>query len=156
MDNAIILSGEKIMTGKRYSEVKAGDRFTETVTITDRHLSIGAELIGDFNPLHVDEAFARASRHGGRILHGVITSAIMGAPVGMFFSGTAIGYLEHNCKFSAPVRAGDVLTTTWKIVGCDDKPKHRGGVVRLEAGCVNQSGVQVAAANGAMLVGEGS
>ena len=143
------------MTGKRYSEVRVGDVFTERVTITDRHLSIGAELIGDFNPLHVDEAFARASRHGGRILHGVITSAIIGAPAGMIFSGTAIGYLEHNCKFLAPVRAGDVLTTIWKVVGCDAKPKHGGGVVRLEADCVNQNGVKVATANGAMLVGEG-
>ena len=143
------------MTGKRYSEVRVGDVFTESVTITDRHLSIGAELIGDFNPLHVDEAFARASRHGSRILHGVITSAIIGAPAGMIFSGTAIGYLEHNCKFLAPVRAGDVLTTTWRVVGCDAKPKHGGGVVRLEADCVNQDGIKVATANGAMLVGEG-
>ena len=143
------------MTGKRYSEVQPGDVFTETVTITDRHLSIGAELIGDFNPLHVDAAFARASRHGGRILHGVITSAIIGAPAGMIFSGTAIGYLEHNCKFLAPVRAGDVLTTTWRVVSCDAKPKHAGGVVRMEADCVNQSGGKVATASGAMLVGEG-
>ena len=143
------------MKGKRYSEVDVGEVFTESVTITDRHLSIGAELIGDFNPLHVDAAFARASRHGGRILHGVITSAIIGAPAGMIFYGTAIGYLEHNCKFLAPVRAGDVLTTTWRVIDRDDKPKHGGGVVRLEADCVNQSGVKVAEANGVMLVGEG-
>ena len=143
------------MTGKRYSDVRVGDVFTESMTITDRHLSIGAELIGDFNPLHVDEAFARASRHGSRILHGVITSAIVGAPAGMIFSGTAIGYLEHNCKFLAPVRTGDVLTTTWRVVACDAKPKHGGGVVGMEADCVNQNGVKVAAANGAMLVGEG-
>ena len=143
------------MKGKRYSEVDVGEVFTESVTITDRHLSIGAELIGDFNPLHVDAAFARASRHGGRILHGVITSAIIGAPAGMIFYGTAIGYLEHNCRFLAPVRAGDVLTTTWRVIDRDDKPKHGGGVVRLEADCVNQAGVKVAEANGVMLVGEG-
>ena len=143
------------MKGKRYSEVDVGEVFTESVTITDRHLSIGAELIGDFNPLHVDAAFARASRHGGRILHGVITSAIIGAPAGMIFYGTAIGYLEHNCRFLAPVRAGDVLTTTWRVIDRDDKPKHGGGVVRLEADCVNQAGVKVAEAIGVMLVGEG-
>ncbi len=141
--------------GKKYSEVKPGDTFTETLTITDRHLSVGADLIGDFNPLHVDAAFAGASRHGGRILHGVITSAIIGAPAGMIFSGTAIGYLEHNCKFLAPVRSGDRLTTVWKIIGMDDKPRHGGGVVRMEADCTNQHGVKVAAASGAMLVGNG-
>ena len=142
------------VTGKRYSEVGVGNTFTETLTITEHHLSLGAMLIGDFNPLHVDAAFAAQSRHGGRILHGVITSAIIGAPAGMIFSGNAIGYLEHNCKFLAPVRAGDVLTTVWTVVGCDDKPKHGGGVVRMEADCTNQNGVKVAAANGAMLVAD--
>lgn len=142
------------MQGKRYTEVGVGDTCTEVVRITDQHLSLGAALIGDFNPLHVDAAAAAASRHGGRILHGVITSAIIGAPAGMLFRGTAIGYLEHNCRFLAPVRAGDTLSTRWEVVGKDDKPRHGGGVVRMQASCVNQDGVKVAEASGAMLVGE--
>jgi len=144
-----------IKTGLRYSEVEVGSRHVEHMSITDAHLTLGAALIGDFNPLHVDEDFARRSRHGGRILHGVITSAIIGAPAGMIFAGTAIGYLEHNCKFLAPVRAGDTLTTTWTVEGKDDKPKHDGGVVRMRADCVNQAGVTVAQATGAMLVKNG-
>ena len=43
----------------------------------------------------------------------MLTSAVMGAAVGMYFHGTAIAYLEHNARFLAPVRAGDTLTTTW-------------------------------------------
>lgn len=141
------------MQGKSYREVSVGETFAEAVRVTDAHLSLGAALIGDFNPLHVDAPFARDSRHGGRILHGVITSAIIGAPAGMIFRGTAIGYLEHNCRFLAPVRSGDTLNTIWEIVGKDDKPKHDGGVVRMHANCTNQKGVRVAEADGAMLVG---
>jgi acyl dehydratase len=141
------------MQGKTYGEVSVGETYAEAVRITDAHLSLGAALIGDFNPLHVDEAFAQGSRHHGRILHGVITSAIIGAPAGMLFRGSAIGYLEHNCRFLAPVRAGDTLTTVWEVIDKDDKPKHGGGVVRMRADCVNQQGVRVAEANGAMLVG---
>jgi len=141
-----------IRQGLKYSEVAVGDVFVEHMAITDAHLTLGASLIGDFNPLHVDEAFAKRSRYGGRILHGVITSAIIGAPAGMIFAGTAIGYLEHNCKFLAPVRAGDTLTTTWTVLALEDKLKHGGGVVRMSALCVNQAGVRVAEANGAMLV----
>ncbi|MBL8382247.1 MAG: MaoC family dehydratase N-terminal domain-containing protein [Burkholderiales bacterium] len=143
------------MEGRGYADVAVGESFVETMRITDAHMSLGAALIGDFNPLHVDREFAGRSRHGGRILHGVVTSAIIGAPAGMIFRGTAIGYLEHNCRFLAPVRAGDVLTTTWEIVGKDDKPRHGGGVVRMQARCVNQAGVRVAEATGAMLVGNG-
>lgn len=140
------------MSGRTFDAVAVGEAFTEAVRITDAHLSLGAALIGDFNPLHVDAPFAGASRHAGRILHGVITSAIIGAPAGMIFRGTAIGYLEHNCRFLAPVRAGDTLTTRWEIVAKDDKPKHHGGVVRMHATCTNQHGIRVAEAAGAMLV----
>lgn len=143
------------MQGRRYGDVAVGETFSETVRVTEAHLSLGAALIGDFNPLHVDRRFAARSRHGGAILHGVITSAIIGAPAGMIFRGTAIGYLEHNCRFLAPVRAGDTLVTTWEVVGKDDKPRHGGGVIRMRAQCVNQHGVRVAEAAGAMLVGDG-
>jgi 3-hydroxybutyryl-CoA dehydratase len=139
--------------GRTFDEVKVGDAFVEHMTISDAHLALGAALIGDFNPLHVEESFAARSRHGGRILHGVITSAIIGAPAGMVFAGTAIGYLEHNCRFLAPVRAGDRLTTTWTVTATEAKVKHGGGVVRMQADCLNQAGIAVAQATGVMLVG---
>ena len=141
--------------GIPYGEVSVGQSFCETLSISDAHLSLGAALTGDFNPLHVNEAFARGSRHGGAILHGVITSAIIGAPAGMIFSGTAIAFLEHNCRFLAPVRAGDTLATTWEVIAKEDKPRHGGGVVRMRARCVNQRGDLVAEASGAMLVKDG-
>ena len=99
------------------------------MTITDTHLVLGAGLIGDFNPHHVDEEYARGSRFGTRVLHGVLTSAIMGAPVGMHFHGTAVAYLEHATRFKAPVRAGDTLTTTWTVSEMHPKPQQHAGVV---------------------------
>ena len=122
------------------------------MTITDAHLTLGAGLIADFNPLHVDETFARKSRYGSRILHGVLTSAILSGPVGMYFAGTAIAYLEHNTRFLAPVRVGDTLTLHWRVTGKEDKPRHDGGVVTLRGEAVNQDGIVVARAEGRMLV----
>jgi acyl dehydratase len=139
--------------GRAYTEVRVGETYTRTVTIEERHLSQGAELIGDFNPLHVDEEFARRSRFGGRILHGVLTSAFMAAELGMVFAGTALGYLEHNARFLAPVRIGDVLTIRWTVTELVPKPKHGGGIVVAEGVAVNQDGVTVCAATGKMLVG---
>ncbi len=139
--------------GRAYTDVHVGDVYERVVRIEERHLSQGAELIGDFNPLHVDEAFARRSIFGSRILHGVLTSALMAAELGMVFAGTALGYLEHNARFLAPVRIGDVLTIRWTVVELVPKPKHGGGIVVAHGVAVNQDGVTVCTASGKMLVG---
>src|SRR2546428_6380949 len=90
--------------GKWYDEIRVGERFGTRVTVTETHLVLGSGLFGDFNPLHVDEEFSRQSIFGGRTLHGPFTSALVAAPVGMYFSGTAIAYLEHACRFKKAVR----------------------------------------------------
>lgn len=140
------------MNGKRFSETRVGDRFGRTEHIEAYHLDEGARLIGDYNPLHVDEAFAARSRHGARILHGVITSALLGAEFGMVYAGFAIGYLEHNARFLAPVRIGDTLTISWTVTELIPKPRHDGGIVVAEGQAVNQHGTVVCTANGRMLV----
>jgi 3-hydroxybutyryl-CoA dehydratase len=138
--------------GKWYDEVAMGDRFATGLTVTEAHLVLAAGLFGDFNPLHVNEEFSRRSRFGSRILHGPFTSALVSAPVGMYFSGTAIAYLEHACRFTAPVRPGDTLTSEWTVTGKLDKPKHDGGIVVLKCACTNQERETVAEADGKILV----
>jgi len=138
--------------GRWYDEVTIGDTFRRAITITETHLVLGAGLIGDFNPHHVDEEYAKRSRFGTRILHGMITSSIMGAAVGMHFRGTAIAYVEHAARFRAPVRIGDTIATVWTIVERIDKPKHAGGIVVLHGVCSNQEGTTVADADARILV----
>lgn len=141
-----------MLPGKGFNQLAVGDRFESSMTVTETHLVLGAGLIGDFNPLHVNEPYAEQSRFGGRVLHGVITSAIMGGPMGMVFYGTAIAYLEHNCRFRAPVRAGDTLTTAWTVTEKLPKPEHGGGIAVMQAQCRNQHGNLVAEATGKILL----
>ena len=142
----------RIPAGRAYDEVSVGDEFDYVLTITETHLVTAAGLFGDFNPLHVDETFASQSRFGGRILHGPFTSAFVAAPVGIYFSGTAIAYLEHSCRFLAPVRPGDTLRASWGITEMTDKPKFQGGGVSLSCLCTNQQDVEVASAAGKIMV----
>ena len=143
-------------TGRRFSQFSVGDRLGDDVVVTERHLSDGAALIGDYNPLHVDAQFASRSRFGGPILHGVLTSAMMSAPFGNLVAGTAIGYLEHDARFIAPVRAGDTLRVTWTVVQLVPKPARGAGLVVAECEARNQRDEVVATAKGTMLVGEGN
>ena len=140
------------VTGRGYDQVTVGEAFSGALTVTEAHLVLAAGLTGDFHPLHVDETFAARTRYGGRVLHGVFTGALIGGPVGTFFAGTGIAYLEHTCRFTDAVRPGDTLTTTWTITGKDDKPKHGGGVVTLAGVCRNQSGSIVVEAEAKLLV----
>jgi 3-hydroxybutyryl-CoA dehydratase len=138
--------------GKAFDEITEGETFGQTLTIDSSHISRACGMFGDFNPLHSDEQFCANSRFGQRILHGPMTSALMSASIGMFFYGTAITYLEHNCRFRSPVFAGDTLTTTWTIKEILDKPKHNGGVAVLNGQCLNQRGETVAEADGKILL----
>ena len=141
-----------VFHGKWYDEVRIGDAFSDSLTVTEAHLVLGAGMFGDFNPLHVNEEFSKKSRFGGRILHGPLTAAMISSPVGMYFAGTAIAYLEHHCRFTAPVRAGDTITSNWKVVGKVAKPRHKGGIFELAAIVINQRGEVAAEAEGKILV----
>ena len=138
--------------GKWYDEVAVGERFGTSVTVTETHLVLGSGMFGDFNPLHVDEEFSKKSMFGTRILHGPFTSALVAAPVEMYFARTALAYLEHHCRFKAPVRPGDTLSTEWTVTEKLDKPKHRGGICVLTGISQNQRGETVVEAEGKILV----
>lgn len=141
-----------MQSGRGYNEVKVGERYDSQMTLTETHIVLGAGLFGDFNPLHVNQSFAASSRYAGRIAHGYLTSNVMAAHLGMLFHGTAIAYLEHSCRFTAPVHAGDTLATAWTITALNAKPKHHGGIVTLTGSCTNQDGIVVAEADAKMLV----
>lgn len=141
-----------VFHGKWYDEVRVGDAFGSALTVTETHLVLGSGMFGDFNPLHVDEEFSKKSRFGGRILHGPFTSALISAPVGNYFAGTAVAYMEHACRFTAPVKPGDTLDTRWTVTEKLDKPKHQGGIVVMTCKATNQRGEIVVQADGKILV----
>ena len=139
-------------SGVWFDDVRVGASFKSAVTITETHIVLGAGLIGDFNPHHMNAEFAKTTRFGTPILHGMMTSSIMGAAVGMYFHGTAVAYLEHRARFRASVRAGDTLTTTWTVTETIAKPRHGSGIVVLTASASNQQDTVVADAEARMLV----
>jgi len=138
--------------GRGFNELDLGDRFEDSMTLTETHIVLGAGLFGDFNPMHVNQQFAAQSRYGGRIAHGYLTSNVMAAQLGMVIAGTGIAYMEHAIRFTAPVRPGDTLTVAWTVAKKEAKPKHDGGIVGFTGTCTNQEGVQVADAEAKVLV----
>lgn len=120
-------------------DLKIGDQFSATKQITDRVVRAFAELSGDFNPIHLDEEFAKTTQFGKRIAHGMISGALISAVLGYEFKERRVVYLNQTLKFVAPVFLDDMVTATATIINIrEDKP-----IVTLETVCTNQAGETV-------------
>ncbi len=78
-----------------------------------------AEITGDHNPVHLDDAFANSSFFKGRIAHGMLTAGFISAVLGTQLPGPGVIYMSQTLRFLAPVRAGDVVLTTLTISTID-------------------------------------
>jgi len=91
--------------------------------VTARDIELFTEISGDRNPLHYDEKIAQATRFGGIVVQGGVTSAILNAVVAEDLPGPGTVFLEVRWNFKAPVRPGDTITGEVEVTGVRaDKP----------------------------------
>jgi 3-hydroxybutyryl-CoA dehydratase len=105
-------------------DFKVGQHVTFTKTFTDDDVQRFIEITGDVNPLHVDEAFAKQTQFGQRVLHGMLTASILSTMVGMFLPGTGAVYRSQTIRFLRPVYIGETLTAHF-VVQAIDRERHR-------------------------------
>lgn len=92
-------------------------------TVTEDDIPLFTRISGDRNPLHYDEAAAKASRFGEIVVQGGITSAILNAVVAEKLPGPGTVFLSVDWNFTAPVRPGDVITGRVEVLEArQDKP----------------------------------
>jgi acyl dehydratase len=116
-----------------------GDKASRTTTITDEMIRLFADLTGDTNPVHLDEAYAAGTRFGRRIAHGMIAAGLISATLANDLPGPGTVYLSQTLQFKAPVYPGDTITTTVEVkTARPDKP-----ILTLATTCKNQSDVLV-------------
>jgi 3-hydroxybutyryl-CoA dehydratase len=111
--------------------------FTKTVTEADVVLYAG--VTGDTNPLHLDAEYARASRFGQRIAHGMLTAGFISTVIGTKLPGPGAIYVSQSLRFLGPVMLGDTITATGTLTAYD-KAKGR---MTIATTCRNQRGEEV-------------
>ena len=117
-----------------------GERAERSMTITDEKIEAFAQLSGDRNPVHFDDAFAQRIGFEGHIAHGAVVTALLSAVLGMDLPGPGSVFLEQRVRFLKPVRPGDTITAALEVVRVrDDKP-----IVTLAASVTNDGGTRVA------------
>jgi acyl dehydratase len=128
-------------------EVGTAARLEKVVTAAD--VDAFAAISLDSNPVHLDEEYARTTRFGGRVAHGMLAASLVSAVLGTRLPGPGTVYLGQTLAFKAPVRIGDtiVASVTVKAVR-EDKP-----IVTLTTEVHNQHGELVLSGEAVVRVG---
>lgn len=127
------------MIGKTIDELKVGDvaEFSKTIAESDIYLYAG--VTGDFNPAHINEAYAQKTFFKTRIAHGMLLAGFISTVVGNKLPGPGTIYIKQEVNFLAPVRIGDTITARVEVEEINTE-KNR---VELKTTCVNQDGTTV-------------
>jgi 3-hydroxybutyryl-CoA dehydratase len=105
--------------GYYLEDLSPGMEASVSKTITDADVTAFAELSGDVNPVHLDDAFAADTIFKKRIAHGFLTGALFSTVLGTKLPGPGCIYLSQGLKFRAPVYIGDEVIATCKVTGVD-------------------------------------
>jgi acyl dehydratase len=129
--------------GLTFDEFHVGDTFTSQArTVTEADVVNFAGLSGDFNPLHTDAEFGKATPFGGRIAHGLLVAAMASGMANWtgIFEGTTIALMEQLIQYKGPVLFGDTICLQLRVAEKQETSKPDRGVVVLETQVHNQDG----------------
>lgn len=119
------------MQGLYFDELSIGQSAEMTRVVGAADIEAFAEVSGDINPVHLDEAYARTTTFGGRIAHGMLSAAYISAVLGTRLPGPGAIYLSQQMRFRRPVKIGDPVTARATVKALDEKRGH----VTLETVC---------------------
>lgn len=125
-----------------------GEQASLTKTVTESDVATFADLIGDHNPIHTDDEYARKSRFGRRVAHGVFTGGLISAVLGNHLPGPGAIYLSQQLEFLAPVFIGDTITAVVKVTSW--RPEKR--IITFKTDAYNQEEKQVVTGKSVLLV----
>jgi len=106
----------KFETGKSYDELTIGEKASFSKTITESDVYLFAGISGDFNPMHVNEEYAKLTPFGTRIAHGALPQSLIAPVLGMKLPGLGTVAVEITVRFKAPTLLGDTITATGEVI----------------------------------------
>jgi 3-hydroxybutyryl-CoA dehydratase len=103
-------------------------------TVTSQDIEKFAKVVGDNNPVHLDDEYAKTTVFKKRIAHGMLSAGLISAVIGTKLPGPGTIYLSQTLKFTAPVYIGDTITATVTVKTI--RPDK--GIITLDTICTNQ------------------
>jgi 3-hydroxybutyryl-CoA dehydratase len=128
-----------MITERKFEDIKVGEKASLSRTFTEEDVKSFAEITGDFNPIHIDEEFAKNSIFKERVVHGILTVGLISNVLGNVLPGPNTIYLSQEARFLAPVKFGDTLTAECEVVEKRVEKK----IIMMKTTVTNQDGVVV-------------
>ena len=101
----------------------------KVIHVTEDRIRLFAEASDDFNPVHLDEAFAAKTAYRGRIAHGLLSASFGSAVVGTILPGAGSIYISQTLQFHLPVRIDDTVVIRITVLSVDQES------ARVELNC---------------------
>lgn len=111
-----------------------GDKASFSKTISETDIYQFAGITGDFNPLHIDEEYAKKTKFGKRIAHGMLTSSFICTVLGMKLPGVGTIHVSQHLEFKRPVYIGSTITVELEIIEILEK-----GLLKILSNIYNQN-----------------
>ena len=110
-------------------ELHVGMAAEKLIHVTEDRIRLFAEASDDFNPVHLDEAFAAKTAYRGRIAHGLLSASFGSAVVGTILPGAGSIYISQTLQFHLPVRIDDTVVIRITVLSVDQES------ARVELNC---------------------
>ena len=110
---------EETGAGLKFEDLAVGQHAQSENAVSEAVIAAFADVSGDYNPVHLDEAFAAATPFKGRIAHGMLSAAYISALIGTRLPGPGAIYVSQTLNFRRPVRIGAQVLTRVEITALD-------------------------------------
>ncbi len=119
-----------------FDEIKIGLKHYFEVIIDEKLEQNFAEISGDFNPLHMDEQYAKETKFKKRVCHGMLLASFFSRLVGMYLPGKNALYFSQNLNFLEPCYIGDQVTVQGEVIDKSEATQ----IIKLKTTIINQEG----------------
>lgn len=104
------------ITDYKLDQIDLGLKKEFTVKITESMIADFAKISGDYNPLHMDEKYAKSTTFKNRICHGMLLATFFSRLIGMYLPGKHALYFSQSLNFQNPCFVNDVITIKGEVI----------------------------------------
>ncbi|PHS40167.1 MAG: (R)-hydratase [Robiginitomaculum sp.] len=117
--------------GYYLDEIKIGMFAENKLVVSAARIDTFAEISGDYNPVHMDEEFAKTTMFGRRIAHGALSASLISAILGNDLPGPGAIFVELNLRFRRPAFIDDEITARAEVAEINE----RTGRIKMKVSC---------------------